>query len=100
MRALLLMLALIGVVPAVAAATFPVKIRVEDPRGSAVKNDLVIIQDLNNREREILRALSGENGNGPTLELPAGLYRVIATAPYGPWQTRSSNSWLATKPLK
>jgi hypothetical protein len=47
----------------------------------------VIVQDLTNREREILRVLSDEQGNVPTLDVPAGLYRVIATAPYGLFQT-------------
>ena len=87
MRGLLFMLALIGVAPAVSVVTFPVKIKVEDASGAAVKNDLVIVQDLNNREHEILRALSDQDGNGPTLELPSGMYRVIAAAPYGLWQT-------------
>ena len=87
MRGLLFMLALIGVAPAVSAVTFPVKIKVKDASGAALKNELVIVQDLNNREHEILRALSDQEGNGPTLELPSGIYRVITAAPYGVWQT-------------
>jgi hypothetical protein len=73
--------------PSVAAVTCTVKIRVEDPSGAAVGDELVIVQDLNNREHEILRALSDRDGNAPTLELPSGIYRVIATAPYGLWET-------------
>lgn len=88
MRCLLLTLALFAVVvPAVAAVTFPVKIKGEDSSGAVVKDELVIVQDLDNREHEILRGLSDHTGNGPTLQLPSGLYRVIATAPYGLWQT-------------
>lgn len=87
MRHLLLMLALFGVVPAVAAVTFPISVKVEDSSGAAVKDELVIVQDLDNREHEVLRALSDLDGNVPTLQLPSGLYRVIATAPYGLWQT-------------
>src|SRR5208337_2561069 len=87
MRHLLLLLALFGVVPTVAAATFPVKVKVEDSSGAAVKDELVIVQDLDSREHEILRALTDPDGNAPTLQLPSGLYRVIATAPYGLWLT-------------
>ncbi|HEV3253102.1 MAG TPA: hypothetical protein VG033_01760 [Candidatus Acidoferrales bacterium] len=31
--------------------------------------------------------MSDRDGKAPTLELPSGLYRVIATAPYGLWET-------------
>lgn len=58
MRRLLLMLTLFGVMPSVAAVTYTVKIKVEDPSLAAVKDELVIVQDLNNREHEILRALN------------------------------------------
>jgi hypothetical protein len=87
MRRLLLVLTLFGVMPSVAAVTYTVKIRVEDPSVAVVKDELVIVQDLNNREHEILRALTDRDGNAPALELPSGLYRVIATAPYGLWET-------------
>jgi hypothetical protein len=87
MRRLLLVLTLFVVMPSVAAVTYTVKIRVEDSSGAVVKDELVIVQDLNNREHEILRALSDRDGNAPALELPSGLYRVIATAPYGLWET-------------
>lgn len=87
MRRLLLVLTLFVVMPAVAAVTYTVKIRVEDSSGAVVKDELVIVQDLNNHEHEILRALSDRDGKAPTLELPSGLYRVIATAPYGLWET-------------
>jgi hypothetical protein len=86
MQHLLLLLALLGAVTPV-AGTFPVKVKVEDSGGAAVKDELVIVQDLNNREHEILRALSDQGGNVPTFQVPTGVYRVIATAPYGLWKT-------------
>jgi hypothetical protein len=87
MRQLLTVLALLGIAQAGAAATAPVKIKVEDASGAVLKDELVIVQDLDNREREVLRALSDQDGNVPPLQLPPGLYRVIATDPYGIWQT-------------
>jgi len=87
MRNFLLALVLACVASAVAADTFPVKIKVQDATGADLKDELVIVQDLNNSEREILRTLSDQEGNIPALQLPAGLYRVIATAPYGHWET-------------
>jgi hypothetical protein len=48
----------------------------------------VIVQDLDHREREIVRVLTGESGEIPTINLDPGLYRVIAAAPYGLWQTQ------------
>jgi hypothetical protein len=87
MRPFLLILALLGLVPTQAAVTFPVTIRVEDTSGAVTKEVLVIVQDLDNSEREIVRTLSDQSGNVSPLQLPPGLYRVIATAPYGIWQT-------------
>jgi hypothetical protein len=88
MRYLLLALAMFGAVPTLGPVTFSVKIKVEDSSGAVVKDELVIIQDLNGREHEILRVLSDEYGIVPVLQLPPGLYRFIATNPYGEWQTK------------
>ena len=68
-------------------ATFSIMIKIEDVSGEALKDELVIVQDLNDREHEILRILSDKNGYVPPLKLPSGLYRIIAVAPYGPWET-------------
>lgn len=65
-----------------------VTVKVEDVSGAPIKNELVIVQDLNNGEREILRALTDEAGGIQSLDLSPGLYRAIATAPYGTWQTK------------
>jgi hypothetical protein len=66
----------------------PVTIKVEDVSGAPIKNELVIVQDLDHQEREIVRALTGDAGTIQPLELSPGLYRAIATAPYGLWQTK------------
>jgi hypothetical protein len=39
------------------AATFGVTIIIEDGAGDALKDELVIVQDLNNHEHELLRTL-------------------------------------------
>lgn len=87
MRRLALLSALFVVVSEAAAIASPVKIKVEDSAGAVVKNVLVIVQDLDKSRRETLRVLSDEDGKVPVLQLSPGLYRVIATAPYGLWQT-------------
>lgn len=80
-------------VPAISAAPQPtalitVALAVQDPSGAAIKAELVIVQDLDNHEDEVVRALTDENGEMPPLKLGPGLYRAIATAPYGLWRTR------------
>jgi len=49
--------------------------------------ELVIVQDLNSREHEVIRALTEQDGSIPPIQLQSGLYRVIATTPYGLWET-------------
>jgi hypothetical protein len=87
MRYVLLVLFFVTVASSLKADTFPIKIKLQDDGGAALKDELVIVQDLKNGEQELLRALSDQGGNVPTLQLPPGLYRVIATAPYGLWET-------------
>lgn len=65
----------------------PVTVTVEDASGAPLKDELVILQDLTDREHEITRYLSDQNGHVPPFDLAPGLYRVIATAPYGSWET-------------
>jgi hypothetical protein len=60
---------------------------VEDSSGVPLKDELVIVQDLYHREHEVLRVLTDGGGKIPSLDLHPGLYRAIATAPYGQWQT-------------
>jgi hypothetical protein len=72
---------------------------VEDFAGAAVKDELVIVQDLHNQEHEVLRVLTDGRGKIPTLDLPPGLYRAIATAPYGVWQTEVQEFLVVGKPM-
>ena len=99
MRYLLTILTVLGLSATLAAATFSVKIKVEDPTGDGVKDDLIIVQDLDHRENELLRVLSDKNGCVPPLELPSGLYRIIATAPYGLWQTNVREFLVGRRPI-
>jgi hypothetical protein len=72
---------------------------VEDASGVALKDELVIVQDLHNREHEVLRVLTDGGGKIPTLDLHPGLYRAIATAPYGLWQTEVQEFLVGEKPM-
>jgi hypothetical protein len=65
-----------------------ITIKVEDGSGAPLKNDLVVVHNLDDRSHEVLRALSDANGDVPALDLQPGLYRIIATFPYGDiWET-------------
>jgi hypothetical protein len=65
----------------------PVTIVVQDSSGAPLKNELVIVQDLNAQRHEITRTLTDASGSIALLQLTPGLYRAIATAPYGLWET-------------
>jgi hypothetical protein len=70
------------------ASAMPVKFRVRDEGGNPAKGVLVIVQNLESHEAEVLRVLSDEQGDAGSCELQPGLYRMIATTPYGLWQTK------------
>lgn len=82
------------------AAAVPVTFRVFYASGVPAKDVLVIIQDLENHPREVFRVLSDEYGNAGRRELGSGLYRMIATAPYGIWQTTIKEFILGSPPLE
>ncbi|MGH9686625.1 MAG: hypothetical protein ACRD5K_05995 [Candidatus Acidiferrales bacterium] len=63
-----------------AASKEKVTVKVEDGSGAPIKSELVIVQDLNNQEHELLRNLTGAQGDVPALDLRPGLYRLIVTA--------------------
>lgn len=71
-----------------AGTAMPVIVVTQDPSGAPVKNELVIVQDLNHQENEMIRVLTNDDGEIAPVNLSPGLYRVIATAPYTLWQTR------------
>jgi hypothetical protein len=80
-----LLLCFTAVLPGVAAGQ--VRIVVKDTSGTPIPDALVIVQDLNHQEREIFRALTDREGNLAPRTLSPGLYRAIATYPYGRWET-------------
>ena len=65
----------------------PATFRVLDGSGAPVKDVLVIVESLDSSYRDVSRQLTDEQGRVRTEELKAGLYRVIATTPYGLWET-------------
>jgi hypothetical protein len=77
-----------------------VNLVVEDSAGIALKDELVIVQELHNREHEVLRVLTDGTGKIPTIDLHPGLYRVIATAPYGLWETEVQEFMVGEKPMR
>lgn len=95
MRNLIILLSLFGY-----SLNIPVAIKVEDGAGAPLKEELVIVQDLNDHEREALRVLSDQSGSVPALDLKPGLYRAIATNPYGMWRTEVHEFLLTQSPVK
>ena len=64
-----------------------VSVTIQDQNGAPLKNALVIVQDLSEGEKEVIRALTDNGGSVKSVQLHPGLFRVIATFPYAPWQT-------------
>jgi hypothetical protein len=77
-----------------------VAIAVQDPSSAPLKNELVIVQNLDDHERELVRALTDDRGGIPAIELRPGVYRAIATAPYGLWQTTVREFLVGDTPVK
>jgi hypothetical protein len=84
----LFVLVLMSLVSSYAGAA-PVQLRVTDQAGAPFPDVLVIVKSLAGKG-EIFRALSGPTGRVPERNLPPGLYRVIATCPYGICETSIS----------
>jgi len=59
---------------------------VTDASGAPISNVLVIIRSIEG-EGEKLRALSDASGLAPVTQLGKGKFQVIATQPYGLWET-------------
>jgi hypothetical protein len=64
-----------------------VGISTKDRTGDPIANALVIIKSLETG-REVVRVLSDKQGQIPEVDLHRGFYRVIATDPYGLWETK------------
>lgn len=82
------------------AMAVPVKFRVLDEGGTPVNDVLVIVQNLQKHEAELLRVLSDAEGNAGFRELEPGLYRLIATAPYGLWRTTIKEFLVKASPME
>lgn len=61
-------------------------IRVVSKSGTPMKNVLVIVRSLDTGH-ELGRFLTAENGKTPSVDFDQGLYRVVATCPYGTCET-------------
>src|SRR5271156_4017440 len=75
-----------------------VTIRVQNASGEGERNVLVIVQKLDDHEREVMRVLTDQEGRVPAADLSPGLYRVIATAPYGLLQTKIDEFLVGSNP--
>jgi Carboxypeptidase regulatory-like domain len=85
------------------AGATPVGLKVEDKTGAAFPDVLVIVKSLSldeKREVEIFRALTDAKGIVPSRELPTGLYRLIATCPYGICKTKVQEFYVKDDPVQ
>jgi len=96
MRYLSLLLTFVALAPQTGTK---VTIKIQDASGAPLKDELVIVQDLNKPGTDLLRALSDQNGDVPLLELGHGVFRVIATYPYRGWKTQVSEFLVRDKPI-
>lgn len=76
------------------ALATPLNLRVADSSGEPMKDVLVIVVNLD-RGTELSRQLTDEQGRIPKREMQTGLYRAIATVPYGPWTTSVKEFWVS-----
>ena len=98
-------LSILGSLAVVLLCTLPafsaqVDISVTDSGGTPLKDTLVIVQDLQRQERELFRALTDEYGKVPGHNLDPGLYRAIATYPYGQWRNNVREFLVKDAPVR
>lgn len=79
---MVLMRILIGLIFISPATAATLRVHVVDPSSAPFPKVLVIIKSLDSG-REIVRELTDANGRIRTIELDAGVYRLVATCPYG-----------------
>jgi len=77
----------------------PVSVIVNDTSGASCKDILIIIKSLETGKEQV-RALSDAAGHIPRQEMKSGLYRLIATQPYGIWTTNVTEFWVGDKPIE
>jgi len=76
-----------------------VRVRVTDRTGAPFPDVLVIVKSLAGKG-EIFRALTNQTGRVPDRDLAAGLYRVIATCPYGICETKITEFLVGDAPVE
>ena len=77
----------------------PTTIRVLDGSGAPVKGVLVIVKSLDSSYLEASRQLTDDQGRVRMAELRPGVHRVIATTPYGLWETTIREFVVTDEPL-
>lgn len=77
----------------------PTKIRVLDASGAPLKDVLVIIKSLDSSYLDASRQLTDDQGRINVVELKPGVHRVIATTPYGLWETKIKEFLVADQPI-
>jgi hypothetical protein len=80
------------------ASAAPLRLRVLDQTGAAFPDVLVIVKSLAGKG-EIFRALTDPAGYVQERNLRPGLYRVIATCPYGICETKVSEFLVGDTPV-
>jgi hypothetical protein len=98
-KAVVSMLAVLTLLIASRVDAAPLHLKVVDKTGAAFPDVLVIVKSLEGKG-EIARALTDAIGSVPGRELPSGLYRVIATCPYGICETEVQEFYVKDAPVQ
>jgi hypothetical protein len=81
------------------ANAVPVRLRILDQTGAPFPDVLVIVKSLAGKG-EIFRGLTDQAGSVPERDLVAGLYRAIATCPYGTCETKVTEFLVGDAPVE
>ncbi len=90
----ILMLAMAGT-----ARASVLRVKIFDAAGGSLPDVLVIVRPID-RRGELYRILTDSTGSVPERDVPQGLYRIIATCPYGICQTKVSEFVVGSKPVE
>src|SRR6478752_9158468 len=77
----------------------PTTIRVLDASGAPAKSVLVIVNSLDSSYQEASRQLTDDQSRVHVVELRSGVHRVIATTPYGVWETTIKEFLVQDQPI-
>jgi len=81
------------------ACAAPTSVCIVDGSGAPLKDVLVILKSLDNHYFDVSRQLTDEQGKTRSVELKHGLYRIIATTPYGVWKTTIREFLVGDEPI-